>query len=89
MNRIIVLFIAALLCLSTNAQSDFKKLSLDEAINFGLKNNPEMKAKSEKINAPEEVLEWYFIPQESLLIYNLFARVESLIILKNSSARRI
>ncbi len=80
MNRIIVLFIAALLCLSTNAQSDFKKLSLDEAINFGLKNNPEMKAKSEKINAargrywsgislpqPEVSLDYEFVPKSKSL----------------------
>jgi len=75
MNKIIVLFIVTLFTISINGQSDSEKLSLDDAINFGLKNNPVIIAKSEKINAargrywsgislpqPEVSFEYEFIP---------------------------
>jgi len=75
MNKIIVLFIVALFTISINGQSDSKKLSLDEAIDFGLKNNSELKGMSEKINVargrywsgislpqPEVSFEYEFIP---------------------------
>ena len=51
MNKLLWLFVLALLSTKLYAQAEIKKLSLNEAIEIGLKQNPELKSSSEKINA--------------------------------------
>lgn len=51
MNKFFVLFAAALLPLCVYGQTEIKKLSLNEAIEIGLKNNPEVKSATENISA--------------------------------------
>ena len=50
-NKLFVLFAAALLPLCVYGQTEIKKLSLNEAIEIGLKNNPEVKSAIENISA--------------------------------------
>jgi outer membrane protein TolC len=51
MNKLFVLFAVALLQLSVYGQTEIKKLSLKEAVEIGLKNNPEIKSAIENISA--------------------------------------
>lgn len=51
MNKLFVLFATVLLPLYVYGQTETKKLSLNEAIEFGLKNNPEVKSATENISA--------------------------------------
>ncbi len=51
MNKHFVLFVAALIPLCVYGQTETKKLSLNEAIEIGLKNNPEIKSAQENISA--------------------------------------
>jgi len=51
MNKFFVLFAAALLPLCVYGQTEIIKLSLNEAIEIGLKNNPEVKSAMENISA--------------------------------------
>ncbi len=51
MNKLFVLLAAALLPLCAYGQTEIKKLSLNEAIEIGLKNNPEVKSAIENISA--------------------------------------
>ena len=50
-NKLFVLFAVALLPLCIYGQTEIKKLSLNEAIEIGLKNNPEVKSAIENISA--------------------------------------
>lgn len=50
-SRLFVLFATVLLSLCVYGQTDIKKLSLNEAIEIGLKNNPEIKSAMENISA--------------------------------------
>ena len=51
MNKLFVLFAIALLPLCIYGQTEIKKLSLNEAVEIGLKNNPEVKSAIENISA--------------------------------------
>ena len=51
MNKLFVLFLAALMPFCVYGQTETKKLSLNEAIEIGLKNNPEVKSAMENISA--------------------------------------
>lgn len=50
-NKFFILFLVALLPLCIYGQTEIKKLSLNEAIEIGLKNNPEVKSAIENISA--------------------------------------
>ena len=50
MNKLFVLFAALVLSLNNYGQTEIKKLSLNEAIKIGLKNNPEVKGAKENIS---------------------------------------
>lgn len=50
-SKLFVLFVSALLPLCVYGQTEIKKLSLNEAIEIGLKNNPEVKSAIENISA--------------------------------------
>ena len=50
-NKLFVLFVAALLPLCIYGQTEIKKLSLNEAVEIGLKNNPEVRSAIENISA--------------------------------------
>ena len=50
-NKFFVLFIIALLPICIYGQTEIKKLSLNEAVEIGSKNNPEIKSAIEKISA--------------------------------------
>ena len=51
MNKLFILFAIALLPLCIYGQIEIKKLSLNEAVEIGLKNNPEVKGAKENISA--------------------------------------
>jgi len=51
MNKLFVLFAVALLPLCIYGQTEIKKLSLNEAVEIGLKNNPEVRSAVENISA--------------------------------------
>ncbi|MFA6980502.1 MAG: TolC family protein [Ignavibacteriaceae bacterium] len=51
MKKLFVLFAALVLSLNNYGQTEIKKLSLNEAIKIGLKNNPEVKSAIESISA--------------------------------------
>ncbi len=51
MNKFFVLFAVALIPLCIYGQTEIKKLSLNEAVKIGLKNNPEIKSATENISA--------------------------------------
>lgn len=51
MNKLFVLFVLALLPLCIYGQIEIKKLSLSEAVEIGLKNNPEVRSAVENISA--------------------------------------
>jgi len=51
MNKLLWLFVLALLSTKLYGQAEINKLSLNDAIEIGLKNNPELKSSFEKINA--------------------------------------
>ncbi|HEX9971364.1 MAG TPA: TolC family protein [bacterium] len=51
MKKLFVLFVTTLCTLSIYGQTEIKKLSLNEAIKIGLKNNPEVKSAMENISA--------------------------------------
>ncbi|MCK9212319.1 MAG: TolC family protein [Ignavibacteriaceae bacterium] len=51
MNKLFVLFVFILIQVSINGQTEIKKLSLNEAIKIGLKNNPEVKSAMGNISA--------------------------------------
>jgi outer membrane protein, heavy metal efflux system len=53
MNKILVLLIIIFYYTGTNAQDVITKLSLKDAVEIGIKNNPEIKSSFEKINAAE------------------------------------
>ncbi|PIW99835.1 MAG: hypothetical protein COZ80_03355, partial [Ignavibacteria bacterium CG_4_8_14_3_um_filter_37_9] len=50
-NKLFVLFAIVLLPLCIYGQTEIKKLSLNEAIKIGLRNNPEVKSALESISA--------------------------------------
>ena len=51
MNKLLWLFVLTLSIMKLYGQAEISKLSLNEAIEIGLKNNPELKSSFEKINA--------------------------------------
>jgi len=53
MNKLFVLFAVALLPLCIYGQTEIKKLSLNEAVEIGLKNNPEVRSAIENISASQ------------------------------------
>lgn len=50
-NKFFVLFVIAILPLCVYGQTEIKKLSLNEAVEIGLKNNPEVRSATENISA--------------------------------------
>lgn len=80
MNKLYVLFAIALLTPCVYGQTEIKKLSLKEAVEIGLKNNPEIKSAIENISAskgrfwsgislpqPEVGVSYEFAPENSSL----------------------
>jgi outer membrane protein, heavy metal efflux system len=51
MNKLNVLFISALLTFCAYGQNTIRSLSINQAVNIGLQNNPEIKSAKESINA--------------------------------------
>jgi cobalt-zinc-cadmium resistance protein CzcA len=78
MNKFFVLFVATLLPLCVYGQTGIKKLSLNEAIEIGLKNNPEVKSAIENINAAKgRFWSGISLPQPEIGVSYEFAPVNS------------
>ena len=78
MNKLYVLFTVVLLSFCNYGQTEIKKLSLNEAVEIGLKNNPEIKSTIENISASKgRYWSGISLPQPEVGVSYEFASVNS------------